>query len=356
MQKKILFICTAQPDYPRNTQILKALSSRFQVIKIVSRRPFYPLRILEVIIRFLLFSPGKDYHLIYAGFLGQPLVTLLKFFKKKPLVLDAFVSVYDCLCLDRKDFKTASLAGKISYRLDKLSFYLADTIITDTNANAEFFSALFKIGREKFYTLYMGADENIFYPKEVKRKGGHFIVFFHGTFWPLHGIEYIIKAAKLLEKEKDIVVRLLGAGREKEKILRLAKNLEIRNVEFINWVSYEDLSNQIAEADLCLGGHFSTAQKAKRVIAGKTFMYLAMKKPVIAGDNPANREVFIHAKNIYMCEMGNALSLADAILKLKENADLKDTVAQAGFDLFKELFSNKKTQERLSKIIADKIE
>ena len=81
-----------------------------------------------------------------------------------------------------------------------------------------------------------------------------------------------------------------------------------------------------------------------------------MKKPVIAGDNPANREVFIHAKNIYMCEMGNALSLADAILKLKENADLKDTVAQAGFDLFKELFSNKKTQERLSKIIADKIE
>lgn len=314
------------------------------------------MRILEVIIRFLLFSPGKNYHIIYAGFLGQPLVAILKFFKKKLLILDAFVSMYDVLCLDRRDFKPASLIGKISFWLDKLSFHLADAIITDTNANADFFSRLFQIKREKLYTIYMGADESIFYPREVKRENGNFIVFFHSTFWPLHGIEYIIKAAKLLEKEKDIVIRLLGAGREKEEILRLAKNLDIRNVEFLDWVSYEDLSHQIAKADLCLGGHFSNTDKAKRVIAGKTFMYLAMKKPVIVGDNPANREVFIHTKNIYMCKMGDELSLANAILKLKEDADLKDTVAQAGFDLFKELFSNQKTQGRLSKIIADTIE
>lgn len=351
LNKNILFICTEREEYPRNLQVLTALSKCFNVIKITSNKSTYPLRIIEVIIRFLWVSIFKHYHFIYAGFLGQPLVPVIKFFKEKPVILDAFVSVYDVLCLDRKDFKPSSLVAKISFWLDRYSFNLAEKIVVDTNANADFFSGIFDIRRNKFFTLYAGIDENIFFPREVKKNDTRFTVFFHGTFWHLHGIEYIVKAAKILKDEEDMLFRFVGGGIEKKKIVELAKKLAIKNIEFLDWVSYEELSNQIAGADVCLGGHFSSTDKAKRVISGKTFMYLGMKKPVIVGDNPATRELFIHGQNIYMCKMADEQSLAEAILELKESKYLREKIAEAGFEVFNNRCRNKKTQEVLSAII-----
>ena len=76
-------------------------------------------------------------------------------------------------------------------------------------------------------------------------------------------------------------------------------------------------------------------------------MYLAMKKPVIVGDNPATKELFTHAHNVYMCAMADAHSLAQAIKTLKENKELREYIAQAGFTAFKNL----RTKEKLSAII-----
>ena len=348
----VLFICGEKESYPRNNQILKSLNDEFEVIKITSDKPSYPLRIIEVLTRLAIASLFKNYQLVLAGFLGQPLVPAIRFIARKPLILDAFVSVYDALCLDRKDFKPDSFMGKTAYRLDALSFRLADKIITDTRANADFFSKLFKIKREKFYALYMGTDESVFYPRADKTNNDKFIVFFHGTFWGLHGIDYIIKAAKLLENRTDILFKLLGGGRKKKEIIELAERLKLKNVEFLDWISYQDLSCQIAESDICLGGHFSGSEKAKRVISGKSIQYLAMKKPVIAGDGLAAKELFTHAENIYLCAMADEKSLAEAVIALKENASLRNNIAQAGFKLFKSRLNSQETKNRLQEIIA----
>ena len=349
----VLFVCTEKESYPRNNQIVNSLRDNFEVIKITSDKSSYPLRIIEVVTRLAASSLFKNYSLVFAGFLGQPLVMIIRFFIKKPLILDAFVSVYDALCLDREDFKPDSFVGRMAYHLDELSFRLADTIITDTRSNADFFSKLFKTKRRKFYTLYVGTDENIFYPREAKINNDKCIVFFHGTFWSLHGIEYIIKAAKLLEDNTDILFRLLGGGREKIKMIKLTKELNLKNVEFIDWVSYQNLSCRIAESDVCLGGHFSNNEKAKRVISGKTIQYLAMKKPVIAADCPAAKELFTHAENIYLCAMADEKSLAKAIIELKGNAALRDKLARSGFELFKNRLSAQQSRNRLNEIIRD---
>lgn len=349
-----IFACTEKESYPRNNQILKAINDNFKVIKITSGRNSYPLRIIEVLARLIFALLFKNSKLILAGFLGQPLAPAIKLLTRKPLILDAFVSVYDALCLDREDFKPGSLIGRSAYCLDALSLCLADRIITDTIADADFFSGLFKVDRKKFHTLYMGADENIFYPRANKINNNKFVVFFHGTFWKLHGIEYIIKAAKLLEDRTDILFSLMGGGREKKKMLQLSADLSLKNLEFLDWVSYPDLSNRIAEADLCLGGHFSASEKAKRVISGKSIQYLAMKKPVIAGDSPAAKELFTHAENIYLCAMASENSLAKAIIILKEQTSLREKIAQSGFELFKSQLSALQTKKRLAEIIGSK--
>lgn len=128
----------------------------------------------------------------------------------------------------------------------------------------------------------------------------------------------------------------MGKGPQQKRILRLADDLGINNITFADWVPYKDLPLEIAKADICLGGHFADIAKAKRVIAGKTYQFIAMKKPVIVGDCPANRELFINRENALMVNMADAGSLAQTILEMKDNESLRENIAEAGYKTFLE--------------------
>jgi len=59
-----------------------------------------------------------------------------------------------------------------------------------------------------------------------------------------------------------------------------------------------------------------------------------MKKPVILGDNQANRELFKNCENALLCEMANPDALAAAILELKNDAALRNRIAEEGSKTF----------------------
>lgn len=82
----------------------------------------------------------------------------------------------------------------------------------------------------------------------------------------------------------------------------------------------EKLAEKIASADLCLAGHFEKSiMKAHRTIPGKAYIYSAMKKPMILGDNEATRELYDESENgIYFTDMGNSQKLAHLIMKIKD--------------------------------------
>ena len=147
-------------------------------------------------------------------------------------------------------------------------------------------------------------------------------VLFYGSFLPLHGLEVIIRAAKLLDADERIRFRVIGNGLEYPRIRRLADQLRLSNIEFLPPVPLSELPAQIAGATMCLGGHFSVSEKAQRVIAGKTFQCLAMGKPTIVGDNIANRELLTPGHDAWFCQSGDAEALAQAILALTNTPDL----------------------------------
>jgi glycosyltransferase involved in cell wall biosynthesis len=207
-------------------------------------------------------------------------------------------------------------------------------VITDTEQHVEYFVKTFNLDKNKFKGIFVGADNTMFYPMKQK-KNKQFTVFYYGSFLPLQGIEQVIKAAKILEN-KGIKFTVVGDGIEREKIMSLVKRLNVENINFKGWVKYKELPLEIAKGDICLGGHFSDIEKAKRVIAGKTYQYIAMKKPTIVGDNNANKELFTHKQNVYICSMNNAFALANAILTLRNNPKLREKIAQNGYRLFKE--------------------
>ena len=331
----VCFLAGREPSYTRNAVILRGL--REQGIKIVECTDYsgsYFLRYPNVLRKFVL-TRKRELDLIFIGFLGQPLVPIIKRLTNKPIILDAFLSTYDTMCFDRKRFKPNSLAGRFFYWLDKRSCELVDRVLLDTNAHIDYFVETFGLNRGKFERVFVGADESIFYPREANGENDKFKVLYYGTYHPLQGIEYVIGAAKSLESCDDIEFKLVGKGPEQGRIMKLAQELNVKNIKFIDWIPYERLPLEIAKADLCLGGHFSDIGKARRVIAGKTFQFIAMRKPVIVGDNPANRELFKDRKNALMCEMANTDALAEAILELRNNAHLREKIAEEGYKVFR---------------------
>lgn len=280
----------------------------------------------------------------YNGYFDMPLAKFLAKMRGIPLIYTPVFPLYETLVEDRKYINRLSIKSKLIHFIDEISCSLADLIILETNSYMNYYCKEFNIPKEKFFRIPLGADETNFYPreKEAQRNDPHHMKFlFYGKFIPLQGISNIIKAAKLLEENKEIEFEIIGSGQLSSAIRNLAERLNIKNITFIDWVNYKELPNHIQKADICLG-IFGDTHKAQRGIPIKVYEVLAMKKPVITGDSPATREVFKDRVNSILCEMANPKALAESILLLKKDKKLRKDIAEAGFRLYQDLFSSKR--------------
>lgn len=157
-------------------------------------------------------------------------------------------------------------------------------------------------------------------------------VLFYGQFIPLHGIEYIVRAAKILEQE-NVAFTIIGIGQEYKRIRSIANELEIKNIKWINWVKYHDLVHYINEADVILG-IFGDSEKARRVIPNKAFQTIACKRALITGDSPAARELFKDKENVLLCRMADPLAIATSIRLLRDDKDLRFKIGANGYNTY----------------------
>ncbi|MEM4203968.1 MAG: glycosyltransferase family 4 protein [Candidatus Methanomethylicaceae archaeon] len=335
MRPRALFISGREVDYIRNRVLLNALQMHCDVTTLTGNGASIITRSLDGLLRWIIKRPAYD--VVIAGFYGQLIAIVLGLLQHQPVILDAYVSTYDTLCEDRKLFHPRSIPGRLAYWIDRKSCQLASFVLTDTEANAQYFSHQFGIPREKFRVIYVGCDESLFYPRsDIPPPSSYCEVFYYGSFLPLHGIEVIIQAAALLNDCKDIHFTIGGNGPLFKSIKQKVEELGLDNVRLVGWIPLEELPFYIAKATICLGGHFSTIPKAARVISTKTFQFIAMRKPTIVGDNPATREIFVPGEHIYAVPMGDPSALAIAIEELKDNKELRDYIATKGYALFQE--------------------
>ena len=313
-EKRVLFITTKNIDYIRNTQELRLLNENASNVDVVySSKNNYIGRIIEIWTK-LICKNLKNIDAVFIGFAPQLILPFFKWkFRKKVIVIDFFISVYDTLINDRKKFKDKGIIAKLCHCIDSITLKWSSHVITDTNADARYFMEEFQSDKSKFETLYLEADKTIYYPREQYKREDlkdKFVVLYFGSILPLQGVDVVLDAVKLLKDEKNIFFQIIGPIPKK-----YSKPIQ-ENVEYIDWLSQEELAEHIANADLCLAGHFNgEIDKAKRTIPGKAYIYTAMKKKIILGDNLANRELYKeNEKNVSFVEMGNAQNLSEKII------------------------------------------
>jgi glycosyltransferase involved in cell wall biosynthesis len=257
------------------------------------------------------------------------------------------ISLYDTLVQDRTLFSARSLLARFLFWLDSLSFRLADLLIADTQEEKEFFCTRFGLDEKQVVVLPVGAEDTIFRPIAPLPRERRFEVLFYGKFIPLHGIPYILEAAKLLEEE-DLHFTLIGTGQLRQKMEEKARRLNLKNTDFSDWVPLEELPRYMARASVCLG-IFDPGEKAGRVIPNKVYQALAMGKPVITGDSPATHSLLDGAA--LLCPRGSAEELAAAIRHMKNDPYLQEELSRRGYDRFCEHFSSERIGTELREVL-----
>lgn len=311
--KRVLFITTKNLDYIRNVQeinLIKLYAKQYTIIG--SNNPNYAIRLFHVYTK-LFATKIYSYDVIFVGFAPQLILPFFQWkFKNKMIIEDFFISIFDTLCCDRKIIRADGFIATVLHKLDQKTLELSEHIICDTNSHGDFFANEFRINRSFFQTLYLQADSTIYHPMALARPDylqDKYVVLYFGSILPLQGVDVILEAMNLLKNIDKLFFICIGPIPEK------MQKIQSPQIEYIPWLSQNELAKYISYSDLCLAGHFNRSiAKASRTIPGKAYIYHAMEKPMILGDNPANHELFDHDSSVTFVEMGNAHALANAIM------------------------------------------
>lgn len=343
---KICYFGIYDREYSRNKILISGLiKNNVEVFECVSRKKGIS-KYYELIKKHQ--SIKNKYDVMIVGYPGFQAMLLAKLVTEKPIIFDAFVSIYDSMVLDRAQVKRNSLKARYFWWLDKLSLTLAHLVLFDTQEHITFVSKEFKIKTDKFRRIFVGADTEVFYPTE-RKQNDLFKVSFYGHFIPLQGVEHILDAAKILEDDRSIVFEIIGDGQEKKKILSLAKELNLKNINFFPNLPLVQIAEKMRESDVCLGIFGSTA-KAQRVIPNKVYECVALRRPVITGDTPAVRELFDESE-LFLVPVASGEFIAKAINMIKVDKEQALVRAQRANNKFNNTVSVLKLGLELKDIV-----
>jgi glycosyltransferase involved in cell wall biosynthesis len=298
---------------------------------------------------------------IYIGYPGQESIFsayFLRFIcqkfshKKIPIILNPYTCLTDSIITDYRKLSRYSFLARFYYIIEYLSFHFADILIANSYMEKNRYSSLFHINPDKIFRIFLGADEELFFPQEFEGKKNKFVIGFNGNYIPLHGIDIIIKSAKIIELySKNIIFEIVGGTKQEiyEK-KEMVKNLHISNVRFIPHIPINQIPQTIAKSDIQLG-IFGSTPKAKRIIPNKVFTALAMKKPIITSNTKAIRELLTKQLDCLLCNIADPISLANNIITLYEDSKLRNKIASNGYKLFQEKLNSKKLSMDLIDII-----
>ena len=292
----------------------------------------------QLCFRYLL-APPHD--IVLVGYLGHFDVfpaRLLSWLRRKPLVFDAFVSLYDTSVEDRKVFRRGSLSASLLRLIDRWSCKLSDLVLLDTNQHIEYFCEEFDLDPSKFQRVLVGADPAYATEEPAAPSEDRFVVLHYSKFAPLHGMPYILDAANQLRDDPEIVFKIVGGGQTFAASKAYAERLGLENLELIPWLEPKQLRQAMRDAQVCLG-IFGDTPKARRVVPNKVYQCLAAGAAVVTGRSPASEELLVDREHALLCEMASGRAIADAILDLKRSPALRQRLEANGARLFREHYT-----------------
>ena len=261
----------------------------------------------------------KNHDVVVVGYLGIIDAILLWPFakiKNKPIVLDAFLSVYNTAVEDRQLLGEKQPFAKLLFHIERLSYQLASLVIIDTNEHAKYIIDKFSLDLAKVAVVLVGTRKEYFKSRTLSSPPANkpLNIIFYGTMVPLQGVCTVFEAAKITPTEIANWT-IIGRGQGSERLDLLCEEAKLPNLKRIEWLELPELQKILDSSDLALGIFGDTA-KASRVIPIKFYEAFAMGLPIITMDTPAIRELVPDKTNgLWLVPPADPKALSEAVIE-----------------------------------------
>lgn len=248
----------------------------------------------------------------------------------------------------RKVITTIRIAGprkRIADFSERIGFLLSDKIISNSKAGIDFYFKRFP-GKDKTVVIYNGYKISDFEnraPKLRKELGlpesglliGHVANLTYLKDYPT----FLKALAIVFEKHKDCYGVIVGDGPMRSEYEKIASQVKIDDrVLFLGKRS--DVLDLVRHFDVCvLASHPEYSEGLSNSVAE----YMGMAKPVVATAVGGNLELVRDGINGFLAEAGNPRDMAEKVLLLLDDPELRNKMGRAGL----EYFSNNLTLERM---------
>ncbi len=228
----------------------------------------------------------------------------------------------------------------------------SDHIVVVTPAFKEHLIDCWKVPAEKISIVQNGVESDVFQPaapsvvlREELEAAGKFLMCYIGTMGMAHGLDTILQSAtQISHSNSQVVFALVGEGAEKRRIADKVRSMGLANVRIVDQQPREKIPAYICASDACLVLLRDTPL-FKTVIPTKMLEYMACGRPIILGVDGQARKIMEEANAGIFVPPEDASALTEAIIRLANDAKLRDALGDNGRRHILAHFSRQKTAD-----------
>ncbi len=213
-----------------------------------------------------------------------------------------------------------------SRRLERFLYARADHLLVNSPAYRDYLMA-HGIPAEKISFIPNGVDTAMFDPEadatELRRRWGlegKFVVTYAGALGLANDIDTLLRAARHLQKMPQVHILLVGDGKERVRLERLARSWHLQNVTFTGAQPKAEMPQFLAASDACVA-ILKDIPMFRTTYPNKVFDYMAAGRPTILAIDGVIRQVVEAAQGGVFVPPGDDQALAQAIRDLAQHPD-----------------------------------
>lgn len=248
-------------------------------------------------------------------------------------------------------------AFKLATRLEEACYQRAKAIVVVTQGMLNHLIQR-RIPAYKFAFIPNGANVDLFQFRPEGRARiritfglqNKFVAIYAGIHGVAQGLETVIETAHKLRNDPEIHFLMVGDGPKKEEIVDLASQYRLSNLTFLPGQPREMIVDYLSAADVALIP-LRNLDLFKSAVPSKIFDSWACQRPIVLNVDGEARSVLQQANGGLFSPPGDSDLMAKALLDLKKNPLLNETMGRNGRTFTERYYSRQAQADQLAQLL-----
>ncbi|MGA8260434.1 MAG: glycosyltransferase [Arenicellales bacterium] len=245
-----------------------------------------------------------------------------------------------------------TLNGAVMRKLKRFALKRADAVVVNSSATREACEELY---RREYRVIPMGVDITSFKTSRTREEGETFELLFVGRVVEEKGLGYLCEAMKVLRQRGfQAHLNIVGNGSAHDDIARYIKQHELDDViTLVGWIQQDRLAEYYSKADVFVGPSVEIENGWREAFGVALAEASASGLPVIATGTGGIEDIVKDEVNGLIVPQKDAQAIVHAVVRLREDPQLRDKLGRRGAGYIGENFSWDVVAARYEQVFKD---